>query len=92
MRSHARQKGLQPVDHAAEIHGHPEVPVLVGDALEGALDADAGVVDEHVHVAEDALGLVCGGRHGLAVRHVQLDGMHVLRLTAPIEVRHRLAM
>ena len=73
------RKGLQSVDHSAEVHRHPEVPVLVGDALERALDADAGVVDEHVHLAEDAFGLVCGGRHGLAVRHVQLDGMHVLR-------------
>ena len=74
----ARQEGLQSVDDSAEIHRQPEIPVRVGDALERSLDADSGVVHDHVHLAEHAFGLVRCGRQGAAIGNVHPNCMNAL--------------
>ena len=68
VRADPGQEGLQAVHDAAQVHRESEIPVFVRDALERALDADAGVVHEHVHLAELALGLGRGGPHRRTIR------------------------
>jgi hypothetical protein len=83
-----RHERLHAIDDAAEIHGHAEVPVVVSRFLERAFEADAGIVDDDVQVAEDALGLIRCRSHGGTVGHVQLDRMHALDVAVVLEA-HR---
>ena len=69
----ARQEGLDPVDDAPEQDPEAPVPVVVARERDRPEDAHAGVVAQHMHVAEDALRLVRRTRERLAVRDVQLD-------------------
>ncbi len=72
------QERLDPVDDAAEQHTQAPVPVVVARQRDRPEDAHAGVVAEHVHVAEDALRLVGRAREALAVGDIELDRVHVL--------------
>ena len=53
------------------------VPVVVARERDGPEDAHARVVAEDVHVAEDPLRLVGRASEALAIRHVELDRVHV---------------
>ena len=70
---HAFGEDLDAVHHAVDVHpGHP-VPVLPSVLVHRATDGDAGVVADHVHVAEPLLGGVGGLGHRLAVGDVHLQ-------------------
>jgi hypothetical protein len=89
VRADPGQEGLQAVHDAAQVHREPEIPVFVRDALERALDADAGVVHEHVHLAELALGLGRSGPHRRTIGDVDAYRMDAARLAALFETRER---
>ncbi len=85
VREHPRKERLDPVDDAAEQDAQAPVPVVVPRERDRPEDAHAGVVAEHVHVAEDALGLVGRPRESFAVGDVQLDRVHGLARRSPLE-------
>ena len=66
------------VDDAAEEDPEPPVPVVVPGGRDRPEKAHAGVVAEHVDVAEDALCLVGRARQGFAVGDVELDRVDAL--------------
>lgn len=48
-------RGLRQQERAAQIYLHDPVPVIEGQALQGFLDLNASIVDEHVEPAVNAL-------------------------------------
>ncbi len=81
----ARQHRLQAVDHSAEVDADAPVPVGVGGVQHRPLDADSGVVDQHMDVAEAGLRLVRCGGEPRPVGHVQADDMHRAALLDALE-------
>ena len=77
-RNHARQEGHDRIHDATDVHAHDPVPVVEGGVLHETKDADAGVVHQHLHRTEYALGFVRGGDEPFAIRDVELDGVHLL--------------
>jgi hypothetical protein len=90
----ARMRGrkvCKPLMTPPRLTARGEIPAGVGDALalEGTLDADSGVVHQHVHAAEDPLGLIGRSRHAGAIRDLEAHGMHLRGLPAALEETQR---
>jgi hypothetical protein len=66
------QEADEAVDHAAEVDPHDPVVVVVARLVGRAEHRDAGVVDQHVDLAEVPLDLVCHFGEARAVGHVEL--------------------
>ena len=75
MRDHAFGENLYAVHHAAEIDTEDAVPIVEIRVIDGAAATDAGIVAEHVDLAEDALGLVRRTLNIGAVADINLDEM-----------------
>ncbi|MCY1304617.1 hypothetical protein D9M70_543760 [compost metagenome] len=59
---------------AAQVHAHDVVPVRLGQADEHAVAADAGVVDQHVHLAEGRDRGIDDALRGSQLRDVVIAG------------------
>ena len=66
------QEADEAVDHAAEIDPHDPVVIVVARLVGRAEHADAGVVDQHVDLAEMRLDLVGHFGEARAVGDVEL--------------------
>ncbi len=75
MALHARHEGAHAVDDAAEIDAHHPIPVLEGAFVHRREQVDAGIVADDVDMPEDALRLIGGASHRVAVSHVDMDRM-----------------
>ena len=51
---HMTCRGLRDVEHAREVYGDDLVPFFGCDVKKIVADADAGIVDDDVHAAQDA--------------------------------------
>jgi len=67
------QEGDQAVDHPAVVDAHDPVEIGVAGLVGGAEHADAGVIDQHIDLAEVGLDRVGGAGEGGAVGDVELD-------------------
>ncbi len=68
--AHVRQHGLAHIDAAHEVGSHLEVDFLLGGQLQGAADAHAGVVHQHIDATFLYNNLIDNGLYLTAVAHV----------------------
>jgi hypothetical protein len=77
VREQVRQEGRDAVDHAADHHAEPPVPIVVTRLLDRSADAHAGVVDEQVHLAERAQRFDGGAGVSRAIRDIEPERQHI---------------
>ncbi len=89
MRFHSGQEADQRVDHAADIHAHDPVPIIIGGAIHRTEQVHPGAGTEDVHVATKRCGTLRGVAHCMPIGHVHAQRVHA-ELRKPREVLHRL--
>ncbi len=83
------QEGGDAVDDAVDHHPQAPVPVVVLGLLDRPADADAGVVEQQVDLVEGRHRLLGGAGEGLAVGHVEPDGVDLAGLLPALEILKR---
>jgi hypothetical protein len=74
LRDHPRHEGLDPVDHAPQVHADGPLPVLMRGLVEPAPQRDAGIVAEDVHRPALTPGPIGEDFHVGPPAHVGADG------------------